>query len=207
MRSIPIQIVSFYTFGAVLAVVSIQCSFSTGVIGAMCLIAYSKLMKRRWAAPNESLQHEFSHCEQALRIRLAANTLLLGHLATALLHTHVDMRLGQGSSLAIDSWIMIAAALTTEYIFKNDTKIIDERDLEYSANAIAWGYRCLALLVVLFALFLALTPPNLRTLFSHFLIGNALVAFCLASYCVYVAVRLCAYSRDRIEIQNLSDET
>ena len=102
---------------------------------------------------------------------------------------------------------MVAAALTTEYIFKNDTKIIDERDLKYSANAVAWGYKSLSLLVVLFALFLALSPPNLRTLFSHFLIGNALVAFCLASYCVYIAVRLLAYSRDRLEIQNLSEET
>ena len=196
MRSLFIHILSFLGFGAVIAVTAIQAGFSTGLVGAVCLVAYGLLMKKRWAA-KQAQDEELSHCEQALWIQLAAYALLLGHLITGLLHTDIDMRIGQGSSLAIDSWMMVLAALTSEYLFKNDTRIIDERDHKYSSKAVIWGYRSLVLQAVLFAFFLTLTPPVARSLFSHFLIANALIAFCLSSYCTYISVRLFAYYQDR----------
>ena len=197
MLSILINISSFLTFGSVLAFISIQFDFSTGLIGAACLIAYSLLMRQRWGAHIEATGQDICHCEQALRIQLSAYTLLLGHLAMGLLHTDIDIHIGGGTTIAIDSWIMTLAAIATEFIFKDHRKITDERDARYSATAVIWGYRCLALMIILFAIYLALTPPSFRSHMSNFVIGNILIALTLGSYCAYISVRLLAYFSDR----------
>jgi len=197
MFSIFINILSFLTFGAALAFFSIHYNFSTGAIGATFLIAYGLFMRKRWGAHIEATGHDICHCEQALRIQLSAYTLILGHLATALLHTNIDIHVGGGTTIAIDSWVMCLSAIATEFIFRRHRRIIDERDAQYSAVAVVWGYRSLALMVIVFAMYLGLTPPNFRSHMSNFMIGNILIALPLASYCIYISLRLFAYFNDR----------
>lgn len=197
MFSIFTNIVLFLMCGSALAHISIQYSFSIGVIGAICLIAYALIMKRRWGTSLNPKGQDICHCEQALRIQLSAYTLLLGHLATALLHTDIDIHVGSGTTIAIDSWMMTLAAIATEFIFRRNRKITDERDAQYSAIAVVWGYRSLALLIIVFAMYLGLTPPAYRIHISNFLVGNTLIMLTLGSYCVYISVRLFAYFQDR----------
>ena len=197
MFSIIVNILSFLTLGSALAFTSIQYNFSTGMIGAIVLVTYGLFMKQHWGAQSDGTCQGVYHCEQALRIQLSAYTLLLGHMSLALLHTEIDMHVGSGTTIAIDSWMMTLAAIATEFIFRRHRKIIDERDALYSANAVVWGYRSLASMTILFAMYLALTPPSFRSHISNFTIGNILIALCLGSYCAYIAVRLYPYFHDR----------
>ena len=208
MLSLLNYITSFFTLGATLALVSIHFGFSVGAIGALILLGFGFIMKRYWAKKHTSNGMEPCDCEQALNIQFGAYILLLGHSVTALLHTQIDIRFGQGSSIAIDSWMMIFAAIITEFIFKRDRKITDERDARYSAHAIKWGYLSIILFIVVLALYLALTPPSWRLHMSNFLIGNILISVCLTSYCTYLGARLFCYLNERklIELESNVDK-
>jgi len=184
--------------GSLLAVLSIHSGISTGWIGAFGLITWSFSARRRWVRLEKQTGTEPGLPERALWIQCAGYGLLLGHLITALLHTKIDLRLGSGNTLAIDSWMMIVAAVATDFIFRRERSIRDERDTAISARGVRASYLALILLSLGLAFCLAYVPPNYRGALTHFVIGNILIALILASYLTQLVVRLHAYANDAI---------
>lgn len=182
-------------FGALLAASAVSLNLSTGWIGAAGLIGYSLLARRRWLSEERTLS-EPGPWTQALWIRCGGFALLLGHLAAGLALVGEALRLGGGNSLAIDSWLMVGAAISTELIFRHKRRVSDERDEAIAGKGVAAGYLTSGVLTVVLALGLVLTPSSTRDTLSHFVIANLLVAVILISYLAQLVVRLREYRAD-----------
>lgn len=115
------------------------------------------------------------------------------------MHTDIDIHVGNGNTLAIDSWLMIFASVITEFIFRKERRVKDERDAQYVANSIKLGYFSLAALITTFALYIGITPPSYREVLTQFLIGNILISLVLISYLFQIVVRIYSYSQDRLQ--------
>lgn len=183
--------------GATLAASAAAFDVSTGWIGAVGLIGYSVHARRRWRSDERELS-EPGPWTQALWIRCAGFALLLGHLATGLALVGDSLRMGGGNSLAIDSWLMVAAAFSTELIFRRKRRVSDERDEAIAGKGVAAGYLTSVALTGLFALSLVLIPSSLRDALSHFVIANLLVEMILISYLAQLVVRLREYQKDAV---------
>jgi len=177
---------------------SIHSGISTGWIGAFGLIIWSFSARRRWLRLEKETETEPGLPERTLWIQCAGYGLLLGHLITVLLHTKIDLRLGSGNTLAIDSWLMIVAAVATNFIFRREQSIRDERDTAIGARGIKASYLALIFLSLGLAFYLAYAPPNHLEALTHFVIGNILISLILTSYLTQLVVRLHAYSRDAV---------
>lgn len=187
----------FFAIGASLAVSGFYLDFPTGWLGAAGLLGWTFVIRGHWTRIEKESEGEPSPPARALWVQCAGYSLLLGHLILALMITGENLRLGNGNALAIDSWIMIAAALTTDFIFKRDKKTEDERDKEISAKGVRASYRTLIFLIVSLSFFLAFAPPHYKSDLTHFVIGNILIALILSSYLSQLVSRLHSYSRDK----------
>ena len=197
MAKIFLFLAGFLSLGASLAGLGYHLSFLTGWLGAAGLLGWAFYIRRHWAQVEKESENEPSPPARALWVQCAGYSLLLGHLIAALILTGDHLRLGNGNMLAIDSWIMIAAALTTSFIFKRDKRAVDERDIEFSAKGVRASYRTLILLTISLSFYLAFAPPHYRSDLTHFVIGNILIALILSSYLAHLVFRLHSYSRDK----------
>lgn len=179
--------------GAALALVAIHAQMAVGWLGGILLVVWAALARWRWIRAEYERASDVSAPERVLWLRAAGLALIGGHLLTALLHPHLDLHLGQGNSLAIDSWYLALGLAIAAVVFRRDARITDERHDRIAARGIAGGYAALAVTVLALAFFLAFTPHQWRAEFDHFVLGNILIALLLFSYLAAVALQLALY--------------
>lgn len=181
--------------GALLALISIHLNLWTGWIGGIGLVGWAILAKRGWAIRETFSEFLPNASERVLRLRAIGLGLLTGHLCTALLHPSLDLRLGNGNSLAIDSWTMIAGLLIASLVFRADEKTRDERDEKISAKGMRTGYWTLTALLTILIFMLAPTqaPPSSAWL-TPFNTANIIVALIMTSLLANYTVQLLDYA-------------
>jgi len=182
--------------GALLAIASLVSHVPTGWIGAGALITWAVVARRRWTALEATNGLEPGAPERALWLRLAGTALVLGHLVTAILLAGNDLRVGQGNTLAVDSWTLVTAQIVAALLFRGDSKVQDERHAGIAARGVRVGYATLIAVLIPVIAWLAFTPPGARVVLSHFVIANALIALLLVSYAALLFVQLVDYARD-----------
>lgn len=196
-------VVGALMLGAVLALVAIHTGLSTGWIGVLSLLGWAGLVKRKWTIRDLENETAPGAPEKTLWIQTAGTGLMLGHLVTILIHTDIDFHVGQGNTLAIDSWMMFAALFIVYVMFRKDYRVKDERDAIIEASGIRAGYIALLTLLIIFSFILGLVPPPAMRWLTSFIIGNIIVSLMVASYLVQTVVRLSAYG---ISVNNGCDE-
>jgi hypothetical protein len=182
--------------GASLAIVSLASHLPTGWMGAIGLIAWAFVAKQRWTSLEATNGLDPGAPERALWMRLAGTALILGHLATAILLAGNDLRVGQGNTLAIDSWTLVVGQMIAALLFRRDSRQQDERHAAIAARGVRVGYTTFIAVLVPGIAWLAFTPPGARMSLSHFVIANALIALLLVSYAALLFVQLVDYARD-----------
>lgn len=185
--------------GAVLAVVGLAAGLPIGWIGAVALVGWAFAARRRWAGLEATSGLEPGAPERFLWLRLAGASLVLGQLVTAILLVRDDLRIGNGNSLAIDSWTLLVAEFIVTFAFSRDRSECDERHDAILARGVRAGYAALVAAVIALLAWLAYAPAPLRTALTDFVLANVLVALILASYSVMVFVQLVVYARDTRE--------
>jgi hypothetical protein len=182
--------------GALLAIVSLAAHFPTGWIGAAALITWAVIARRRWTALEATNGLDPGAPERVLWLRLAGTALILGHLTTAILLAGNDLRVGQGNTLAVDSWTLVAAQMIAALLFRHDSKVQDERHAGIAARGVRVGYATFIAMLIPIIAWLAFAPRDARAMLSHFVIANALIALLLVSYAALIFVQLVDYARD-----------
>jgi len=193
--------------GALLAIVSLASHVPTGWIGAGALIAWAVIARRRWTALETTNGLDPGAPERALWQRLAGTALILGHLTTAILLAGNDLRVGQGNTLAVDSWTLVAAQVIAALLFRRDSKEQDERHAGIAARGVRVGYATLIAVLIPIIAWLAFTPPGARVTLSHFVIANTLIALLLASYAALLFVQLVDYARDTCSAADVEQDS
>jgi len=151
--------------GVGLAAASLAAGMSTGWIGALVLILWAIIMRRRWAG-QEAHGIEPGAPERVLWLRLAGSALVLGHLIAAILLLGDGLRLGSGNSLASDSWIMVVGHQIAAFLFRSDTKQQDERHAPIVARGVRVGYATLILSQIPLLVWMVVMPLALRSLLT-----------------------------------------
>ncbi len=182
--------------GAVLAVLSVRLNIATGWVGALALIGWAILARRNWALVQMRTGLEPSGPERVLRLRTAGTALLLGHLIATLAHPELDIHVGQGNSLAIDSWTMLTALVVASFLFRQDATLRDERDNAITARGTKVGYISLISLLIILLTLLGFLPVYLLESLNYFTLANVLVAIILLSISCKYAVELIGYAKD-----------
>jgi hypothetical protein len=183
-------------FGAALAWTAIATGLSTGWVGAAALLGWAVLARRRWERLRATTGTDPCGPERIVWHRLAGTGVLLGHLATALLNPKVDLHLGSGNSLAVDSWTILAAMAVSAMVFRGDAADRDERDAAIDARGQRAGYTALILLLLGLLAWLGFAPRPYQSALTHWVIANLLVALIIASAVVMYAAKLLAYAPD-----------
>lgn len=182
--------------GVLLAIASLVWHFPIGWIGALGLICWALYARRRWTRLENTTGLEPGAPERILWLRLGGTALILGHLVAAIALVGNNLRVGQGNSLATDSWTMVLGYVAAALLFRRDRDEKDERHEGISARGHRVGYSALVLLLLPLIAWLAFTPREWRVFFSDFVIANVLIALLLASYVALLFVQLLAYARD-----------
>jgi|GEM_PF-1484186 len=182
--------------GAMVALSSLHMNFPAGWIGGLALIGMVLLARQRWAKLEATTGLEPGAPERMLRVHAIGTALLFGHLLIAIGYPDIDLHVGNGNYLAIDSWTMILALLITIAISRHDGKVKDERDLAIMARGTKAGFLSLVASLVILAFALAFLPPSQMAVLSHFMIGNILIAAIVAALLVKYTVQLFDYAKD-----------
>jgi len=189
-------LVAGLVMGAFLAILSLALHVPTGWIGAAALITWAFIARRRWTALEATNGLDPGAPERALWMRLAGTALVLGHLTTAILLAGNELRVGQGNTLAVDSWTLVAAQMIAALLFRRDSQENDERHAGIAARGVRVGYATLIAVLIPVIAWLAFTPPGARVMLSHFVLANTLIALLLVSYAVLLFVQLVDYASD-----------
>lgn len=176
-----------------LAASSIAASLPTGWIGALALLLWAVIARRGWMRVGRTTGLEPGTPEQITWLRTAGVSVLLGHLTFAVANPQIDLHLGGGNWLAIDSWTIMLALLLAALLFRYDKRERDERHEKISNLGMRAGYACCLLSVTLLIAFLGFAPADIRSPLSHWLLANLLVALLLAAYLVQLIAQLVAY--------------
>lgn len=183
------------SLGAALALVGLRTGAAVGWVGAAALLCWIVWLRLRWNR-NQAGQAPDAP-ERPLWLRAAGLGLVLGHLATTLAHSGVDLHIGAGNQLAFDSWTLTAALLVALVLFRKDSRITDERHRQVAAHGIRAAYFTLVAFVGMFSLALGFAPRSALAAFDPFDLANILVALVLAAYFVQQVVQLALYRKDR----------
>ncbi len=192
--------------GAGLAAGGLALDIPAGWIGALALIVWAIGARRRWSLL-EAAGREPGAPERVLWLRLAGCALILGHLIAAILLAGDNLRLGSGNSLAIDSWTMILGHQIAAFLFRGDIRMRDERHAPIAARGVRAGYAALILLMLPLLVWMVVMPLALRTLLTHFVLANVIIALMVASYAAMLLVQLFAYARDARDADGGADES
>ncbi len=202
MARIILVLVGVLAFGAALALAAISWSVSTGWIGAAGLVGWAVLARRRWSRLNATTGEEPGAPERVLWHRLTGTGILLGHLTIALLNPSVDLHVGSGNTLAIDSWTILIAMIVSAALFHGDARERDERHRSIAARGVRSGYTALIVLLLILLFYLGFAPPDFRQPLTHWLLANLLSGLIVTSLLVMQFVQLLAYAPDgRDELQ------
>ncbi len=185
-------------FGALLAWAGLVTGCAVGWIGALTLIGWALLARRHWQTLYERNGTEPGAPERVTWQRLAGYSLIFGHMAFSYFNPQIDLHVGSGNYLAIDNWALILGLVVSAMLFRADRRERDERDDQISALATLWGYRSLIVLLVILLTFIGYLPPDLQSIFNHFVIGNLMVGTILLSLITRQAVELLLYARDSL---------
>lgn len=195
-----IKIVGFLAsvlgFGAVLAWTAIAWGLSTGWIGAAALVGWAVLARRRWEWLRATTGAEPGGPERVVWHRLAGTGILCGHLVIALSNPSVDLHVGSGNTLAIDSWTILLAMVLSAVVFHGDARERDERHHAICARGVRAGYAALIVQLIVLLLYLGFAPPDLRQPLTHWVLANLLSALIIASVLVVHFVQLLGYTHD-----------
>lgn len=204
MLRILLSLLMLIGFGASLAFSSLSLGFSTGWIGAGAMICWALLARQRWRRLSQTTGADPGGPERVLWHRLTGTGILLGHLSIGLLNPHIDLHVGSGNTLAIDSWTILVAMMISALLFHADARECDERHREVSARGVRAGYLTLIILLLILLFYLGFAPPNLLQAFDHWLIANLLSGLITASLVVMFFAQLAGYaadsSREEIEL-------
>jgi len=184
------------TAGAVLAILSVRFHMPTGWVGALALIIWSIWARKNWAHIQAQTGLEPSGPERVLRLRAAGTALLVGHMLAGLSHLGLDLHIGQGNYLAIDSWTMFAALLLAGIFFRHDEAIRDERDDSITARGTKAGYLSLIGMLILLLSLLGFLPVHTLENLDYFTLANILVAIILLSITIKYTMQLIGYAKD-----------
>jgi len=182
--------------GAVLAAAAINLGLSTGWIGAAALIGWALFARRRWERLRATSGAEPGGPERVVWHRFAGTGILFGHLVVALLNPAVDLHVGSGNPLAIDSWIILIAMVLSAAVFHGDARERDERDQAIAARGVRAGYAALIALLIILLLHLGFAPPDLRQALTHWILANLLSGLIVASVLAMHFVQLLGYAPD-----------
>jgi len=182
--------------GCGLALLSIFSGLPVGWVGAVGLICWTLIMRKRWLNVAARTGLEPGAPERVLRFHAVGIALLFGHSVSLYAFPEIDFHFGQGNYLAIDSWTMIVGMLIASRIIRPDRKIQDERDAAITARGTRTGYIALIFLFVVFSILLGVLPPRYIPTLSYFVIGNMQITIILASLLVKFSVQLFAYAKD-----------
>jgi hypothetical protein len=182
--------------GVALALASLGFGVPTGWIGALALIGWAILTRRRWAQQEQTTGLEPGAPERILWLRLTGVAMILGHLTAAILLVWDGLRLGSGNSLALDSWSIVAGHQIAAFLFRSDFREQDERHAPIVALGVRVGYATLILSLIPLLAWLAFTPQPGRILLTHFVLANVMIALLFASYAGMLLAQLVAYAKD-----------
>ena len=183
-------------FGTALTLFSIYTNLPTGWIGGIFIIGWTLVTRRRWLKLQKTTGLEPGGPERSLRLYAVGTALLFGHSITAYAFPNIDLHVGSGNSLAIDSWTMIAAFILSTFIIRKDSKIRDERDAAIKAQGSKAGYVSLITILITFSFALGFLPPSVVENYSYFTIANFQITIVLASLLIKYAGELLAYAQD-----------
>jgi hypothetical protein len=182
--------------GAGLVVISLAANLSTGWAGAIALAAWAFIARRRWREIEASSGLEPGAPERILWLRTAGNALILGHVVASVLLVGDDLRLGNGNTLAVDSWTIALGQCVATLLFRRDEKERDERHATIAARGVRAGYTALIVFLIVLLGWLAYAPPPQRAALSHFVLANLVLVLILASYGVMLLRQLIDYAID-----------
>lgn len=185
--------------GAGIAFVGVETSCAVGGVGALALIGWALLARRRWQVLRERDGSEPGAPERVVWHRFAGHSLVFGHMAFGFFNPQYDLHVGSGNYLAVDNWTLILGVVISAMLFRADSQERDERDDRIDAFATRWGYRSLIGLLVILLTFIGFLPSDLQLTFTHFVVGNLMVGVIILSLIVRQAVQLFQYARDGVE--------
>jgi hypothetical protein len=194
-RSILATLVAL-AIGVLLALASLKLNFPTGWIGALALAGWVASAWRRWATLERTTGLEPGAPERIVRFYAVGTALLFGHLVATLAVPGVDIHVGNGNYLAIDSWTMIAAMIAVGFVVSKAGDIRDERDETIKARGTKAGFLSLIAGLVIFSFVLGFLPPIEGKSLTLFMAGNIQIAIVVASLLIKYAVQLLEYAKD-----------
>ncbi len=185
-----------FIVGISLALSSLLLDFPTGWVGALALAGWAALAWRRWARLERTTGLEPGAPERNVRFYAVGTALLFGHMVATLAYPDIDIHVGNGNYLAIDSWTMIAAMIAVGFAVSRAGDIRDERDRMIIAHGTKVGFLSLIAGLVVFSFALGFVPAIEREYLSLFMAGNIQIAIVVASLLIKYAVQLVEYARD-----------
>lgn len=192
-------LLTFSGVGTMIAWIGVGTGFALGWIGALALIVWAFLTQRRWQGLYEKDGSEPGAPERVAWHRLAGYSAIFGHMGFSFMNPQYDLHVGAGNYLAIDNWTLVLGMTASAALFRADRQERDERDDRISASATLWGYRSLIGLSVILAACIGFLPPDLQSVFNHFVVGNFIVGTIVLSLMVRQGAHLFLYAHDSME--------
>lgn len=179
-------------FGAFLAWPLFDWSVRPGWIGALVLVFVAVAVRRHWDGLRHRDGGEPGPRERCSWHALAALGIVSGHLIASLAQG-VDLHVGQGNTLALDNWTLIAAAGIGWFIVRPERMEQDERDREIATRGVRVGYAGFIVLLVGLLMTLGFGPAVVVERLSPFVLGNVLVVVILLAALARHGAQLVGY--------------
>jgi len=182
--------------GFLLALASLRLNFPTGWIGALALVTWTVWAWRRWAKLEKTTGLEPGAPERNVRFFAVGTALLFGHLVATLAYPDIDIHVGNGNYLAIDSWTMMAAMIGVSFVVSKAGSSRDERDETIIARGTKAGFVSLIAGLVVFSFVMGFLPLIQGKSLTLFIAANIQIAIVVASLLIKYVVQLIEYARD-----------
>ena len=179
-------------FGAFLAWPLFAWPVRPGWIGAAVLLGVALAVRRHWDARRLTAGDDPGARERQSWHAMAAFGTLSGHMLAGLMQG-VDLHVGQGNTLALDNWTLLAAAAVGWVIVRPARMEKDERDREMAARGAHVGHATLTALLVVLLFTLGFAPPPVLERLQPFVLGNLLVVLILLAALAKHATQLVGY--------------
>lgn len=200
-----LKIVGFFVvafaLGATLAWASIVLRAPVGGIGAIALVGWAILARRRWHALRQRDGSEPGAPERVVWQRFSGCVAIWGHMVFSLLNPQYDLHVGSGNYLAIDNWTLILGVIIGAALFRGDGHIRDERDDRIDAVAMRWGYRSLIAILLIMLFYIGFRPGSDRSGIEDFFLANLIMSLIILSVVVRQGVQLFGYAHDNELLQ------
>jgi hypothetical protein len=182
--------------GALFTAPGIAWPVRPGWIGAAILVAAALAARAYWRRRRDRVGDEPGAPEREVWQGMAGAAMVAGQMVGGLAQPGLDLHVGQGNTLALDNWTILAGAVIGWFILRNREAERDERDRAIAAGGTRVGYVGLILMLVALSLFLGFAPGPYRPPLDDFALANILSALIVLSYLARQTARLVAYWRD-----------